>query len=186
MSTSNTKWVVDPTHSEIGFKIRHLMITNVSGSFGNFEVSAQTADEDFTTANVDVKIAVDSINTNNVQRDAHLKNADFFEAEKYPYITFKSSRVQRIDDETFNLHGDLTIKTTTKPVDLKLEFGGVTKDPWGNDRAGFSLSGKINRHDFGVSYNAVLETGGVALGEDIKISGELQLTKQVVAEPVLA
>lgn len=186
MSTSKNKWVIDPTHSEIGFKIRHLMITNVSGSFGQFDISAATDGEDFSTAKVDAKISVDSINTNNAQRDAHLRNADFFEVEKFPYITFKSTSVKRVDDETYNLVGNLTIKETTKPVELKLEFGGVTKDPWGNDRAGFSLSGKLNRHDFGVTYNAVLETGGVALGEEIKIAGELQLTKQVVAEVVAA
>lgn len=186
MKTSRSKWVTDPTHSELGFKIRHLMITNVSGSFGKFEVSAETDGDDFTTANVEVKIDVESINTNNSQRDAHLKNADFFEAEKFPHITFKSASIQRIDDDTFNLLGNLTIKETTKPVELKLEFGGVTKDPWGFERAGFSLSGKINRHDFGVSYNAVLETGGVALGEEIKIQGEVEVTKQVIAEAVAA
>lgn len=186
MSASKTKWVIDPTHSEIGFKIRHLMITNVSGTFGKAEVTADTGGDDFATADVNVKIEVESINTNNSQRDAHLRNADFFEVEKFPYITFKSTKIKQVDDENFILAGELTIKETTKPVELKLEFGGVTKDPWGNSRAGFSLSGKINRHEFGVSYNPVLETGGVALGEEIKIWGEVQLVKQVVAEAVAA
>ena len=186
MSKSTTKWSLDPTHSEIGFKIKHLMITNVSGNFNKFEVTAETNGDDFSNANVSVDIAVDSINTNNSQRDAHLKNADFFEAEKYPYISFRSSRVQKLDEETYTLTGNLTIKKTTKPVKLSLEFGGVTKDPYGNYKAGFSLTGKINRHDFGVSYNAVLETGGVALGEEIKILGEIQLVKQEVLEAAAA
>jgi polyisoprenoid-binding protein YceI len=185
MSTS-TKWVLDPTHSEIGFKIKHLMITNVSGNFNKFEVKAETNGDDFTNAKVSVDIEVDSINTNNSQRDAHLRNADFFEVEKYPLIRFRSTEVKKLDEETYTLTGNLTIKETTKPVKLALEFGGVTKDPYGNFKAGFSISGKINRHDFGVSYNAVLETGGVALGEEIKINGEIQLVKQQVLEQVAA
>jgi len=183
MSTSTTKWVLDPTHSEIGFKIKHLMITNVSGNFNKFEVLAKTNGDDFSNAQISANIEVDSINTNNAQRDEHLRTADFFEAEKYPVISFKSNRIQKVDDENFNLIGELTIKETTKPVKLVLEYGGVTKDPYGNVKAGFSLSGKINRHDFGVSFNAILETGGVALGEDIKINGEIQLVKQLELEP---
>lgn len=186
MSTSKTKWVLDPLHSELGFKIKHLMITNVSGNFNKFEITAESNGDDFTTAEIDAKIDVDSINTNNAQRDGHLRNADFFEVEKFPYITFKSSKIQKVDDDNYTLIGNLTIKETTKSVKLNLEFGGVTKDPYGNIKAGFSVTGKINRHEFGVSYNAVLETGGLALGEDIKISAEIQLVKQVVAEAVAA
>jgi len=186
MSTSTTKWVLDPTHSEIGFKIKHLMITNVSGNFNKFEVKAETKGDDFSNAKIGVDIEVDSINTNNSQRDAHLRTADFFEADKHPLISFRSTNIQKLDEETYTLSGNLTIKETTKPVKLALEFGGVTKDPYGNYKAGFSVSGKINRHDFGVSYNAVLETGGVALGEEIKIHGEIQLVKQEVLEQVAA
>ena len=183
MSTSTTKWVLDPTHSEIGFKIKHLMITNVSGNFNKFEVKAETNGDDFSNARINANIEVESINTNNSQRDEHLRTADFFEADKYPVITFRSTRIQKLDDENYNLIGELTIKETTKPVKLALEYGGVTKDPYGNIKAGFSIAGKINRHEFGVSYNAVLETGGVALGEDIKINGEIQLVKQLELEP---
>ena len=179
---STTKWSLDPTHSELGFKIKHLMISNVSGNFNKFEVVAETRGDDFTNANVTVNIEVDSINTNNVQRDEHLRNADFFEAEKYPKIAFRSTKIEKVDDETFNLLGNLTIKETTKPVKLVLEYSGVTKDPYGNLKAGFSLNGKINRKDFGVSYNATLETGGVMLGEELKINGEIQLVKQVELE----
>lgn len=183
---TSTKWVLDPAHSEIGFKIKHLMITNVSGNFNKFEVKAETNGDDFSNANITAEIDVASINTNNSQRDVHLRNADFFEADKYPSITFRSIKIQKIDSETFTLLGELTIKETTKPVKLSLEYGGVTKDPYGNFKAGFSLAGRINRHDFGVSYNAVLETGGVALGEEIKINGEIQLVKQEVLEEAVA
>lgn len=183
MSKSTTKWSLDPLHSEITFKIKHLMITNVSGNFKKFDVSVETNGEDFTTASINAKIDVDSINTNNEQRDAHLRNADFFEVDKYPEISFTSTHVEKLDDENFNLYGNLTIKETTKPVKLSLEYGGVTKDAWGNYKAGFSLSGKINRHEFGVSFNPVLETGNVALGEEIKISGEIQLVKELALQP---
>ena len=186
MSTSTTKWVLDPTHSEIGFKIKHLMITNVSGNFNKFDVKAETKGEDFSNAKVSADIEVESINTNNAQRDAHLRAADFFEVEKFPLISFRSTGIQKLDEETYTLTGNLTIKETTKPVKLALEYGGVTKDPYGNYKAGFSITGKINRHEFGVSYNAVLETGGVALGEEIKINGEIQLVKQEVLEAVPA
>ena len=181
--SKSTTWSLDPLHSEIGFKIKHLMITNVSGNFNKFDVNVETKGDDFTTAVITANIDVNSINTNNNQRDEHLRNADFFETEKYPDITFKSTRIQKIDDENYQLFGDLTIKETTKPVKLALEYGGVTKDPYGNFKAGFSLTGKINRHDFGVSFNPVLETGNVALGEDIKINAEIQLVKQLDLQP---
>jgi polyisoprenoid-binding protein YceI len=180
---STTKWSLDPTHSELGFKIKHLMITNVSGNFNNFDVVAETNGNDFSHAKVTASIKVESINTNNAQRDEHLRQADFFEADKYPNITFESTSVERIDDENYSITGDLTIKETTKPIKLSLEYSGVTKDPWGNLKAGFSLNGKLNRKDFGISYNATLETGGVMLGEDLKINGEIQLVKQVELEP---
>ena len=162
------------------------MITNVSGNFNKFEVKAETNGDDFSNAKVSVDIEVESINTNNSQRDAHLRTADFFEAENYPLISFRSTKIEKLDESTYTLTGNLTIKKTTKPVRLALEYGGVTKDPYGNYKAGFSLTGKINRHDFGVSYNPVLETGGVALGEEIKIHGEIQLVKQQILEEVAA
>lgn len=180
---STTKWALDPTHSELGFKIKHLMITNVSGNFNKFEVTAESKDEEFTNAKVNVSIAVDSINTNNAQRDEHLRTADFFEADKFPNIVFRSTSIEKVDDENFVLTGDLTIRDITKSVKLNLEYSGVSKDPWGNEKAGFSLNGKINRKDFGITYNATLETGGLMLGEELKIIGEIQLVKQVVLQP---
>ncbi len=175
---ATTKWVLDPTHSELGFKIKHLMISSVSGAFAKFNVQTETAAEDFSDATVEATVDVNSINTNNSQRDEHLRNADFFETEKHPNLIFKSTRVEKLDDDSFNLYGNLTIKETTQPVKLSVEYNGIAKDPWGNVKAGFTVSGKLNRKDFGITYNAVMETGGVMLGEDVKIQGEIQLVKQ--------
>ena len=176
---SVTKWSLDTTHSELGFKIKHLMISSVSGSFSKFDVQTETMSDDFSDAKVIANIDVASINTNNSQRDEHLRNADFFEADKHPEILFKSTKVEKIDSDTFTLYGDLTIREITKPVKLSVEYNGLAKDPWGNVKAGFTVTGKINRKDFGISYNAALETGGVMLGEDVKINAEIQLVKQV-------
>jgi polyisoprenoid-binding protein YceI len=124
---------------------------------------------------------MDSISTNNEQRDAHLRNSDFFEVDKYPELKFKSTKVEKIDADTFALHGELTLKGVTKPVKLNVEFNGTTKDPWGGERAGFVVTGKINRADWGVNFNSALETGGVLLGEEVKINSELEFVKQEVA-----
>lgn len=175
---SKTKWVLDPTHSELGFKIRHLMISNVTGKFKEFDAAAETEGDDFSTAKLKANVKVDTIDTNNKERDAHLRNADFFEVENYPEMHFESTDVEKVDDDTFNIHGNLTIKDTTKPVKLVSEYNGIVKDPYGNTKAGFSLSGKINRKDWGINYNAALETGGVMLGDELKIQGEVQLVKQ--------
>lgn len=175
---STTKWALDPTHSELGFKIKHLMISNVSGGFTKFDVQTETTAEDFSDAQVVASVDVASINTSNSQRDEHLRNADFFEVEAHPKLVFKSTKVEKLDSENFNLYGDLTIKDTTKPVKLSVEFNGIAKDPWGNIKAGFTVNGKLNRKDFGITYNAVMETGGVMLGEEVKINGDIQLVKQ--------
>lgn len=180
---ATTKWLLDQTHSELGFKIKHLMISNVSGNFNKFEVEVETTGNDFTTAAITAKIEVASINTNNEQRDAHLRTADFFEAENHPHIIFTSNRIEKLDDETFNIFGYITIKDTTKPIKLSVEYSGIAKDPWGNTKAGFTINGKINRKDFGVNYNAALETGGVMLGEELKVNGEIQLVKQAELQP---
>lgn len=183
---ATTNWVLDPTHSELGFKIKHLMISNVSGSFKNFTATVEAEDEDFTTARIELEAEVASINTNNEQRDVHLRNSDFFEVEQFPTLKFRSTKIERVDDEHFQLFGDLTLKGVTRPVQLTAAFNGVVKDPWGGRRAGFLVTGKINRSDFGVSFNGVLETGGVMLGEDVKLNGEIELVKVEVPEPVAA
>lgn len=177
------KWSVDPTHSELTFKIKHLMISNVSGSFKAFQAEAETEGEDFSTAVITLTADMDSISTNNEARDTHLRTADFFETDKHPQLTFRSTEVEKLDDENFKLHGDLTLKGITKPVALNVEYNGIAKDPWGGERAGFVVTGKISRSAFGVTFNAVMETGGVALSDDVRLHSELQLVKEVVAEP---
>ena len=172
------KWVIDPTHSEIGFKIKHLMISNVSGSFSEYEANMETENENLSTAQVQVTIKAASVSTNNKQRDQHLQNGDFFEVEKYPEITFRSTRIEKLDHEQFIVYGDLILKGIKKPVKLNVEHSGVTKDPWGGQRAGFTITGKIIRSEFGLSFNSVLETGGLALSDEVKIYSEIQLVKQ--------
>ena len=178
---ATTKWVLDPTHSELGFKIKHLMISSVSGSLKSFQAEVETHGVDFTTAQISLSADMASISTNNDQRDAHLRNSDFFEVEKFPELKFTSTKLEKIDSDTFALFGDLTLKGVTRPVKLNVEFNGVTKDPWGGERAGFVVTGKINRSDWGVNFNGVLETGGVMLSEEVRINSEIQLVKQAVS-----
>ena len=178
---ATTQWALDPTHSDLGFKIKHLMITNVSGTFKNFQVEMETDGEDLKTAKIIASADMSSINTNNEQRDTHLRTADFFETDKYPQLLFRSTALNRMDDENFQLLGDLTLKGITKPVKLNVEYSGTTKDPWGGERAGFVVTGKISRSEFGVTFNTVLETGGVALSDEVKIHSEIQLVKQAVS-----
>ena len=172
-----TQWSIDPAHSEIQFKIRHLMITNVTGSFGTFAGGAETEGDDFSNAKVNFSADIASINTNSTDRDTHLKSADFFDADTYPKLSFESTGMTKKSDDEYELTGNMTIRDTTKPVTFTVEAGGITKDPWGNTKAGFSLSGKINRKDFGLTWNAALETGGVMVSEDVKLMAEVQLVK---------
>lgn len=167
-----TTWNLDPAHSELGFKVRHLMITNVSGQIGSFTVSAESDDDQFTSARISFSADMSSIQTGDANRDNHLKSADFFETEKYPQMTFESTAFKGTA-----LEGNLTIKGVTHPVKLEVDFGGVGKDPWGNTKAGFTLSGKINRKDWGLNWNAPLEAGGVLVSEEVKIHADIQLVK---------
>jgi polyisoprenoid-binding protein YceI len=177
---ATTKWALDPTHSILGFKIKHLMISNVSGSFKNFQAEVETSETDFRTAQINLSAEMESITTNNEQRDAHLRNADFFEVEKFPELKFTSTKITKTDSDTFDLYGELTLKDIARPVKLHVEFNGVVKDPWGGERAGFVITGKINRSEWGINFNGVLETGGVVLGEEVKIHSEIELVKQAV------
>ncbi len=172
------KWGLDPMHSEINFKVKHMMIANVTGGFTKFNVNAVTEGNDFTKAKVNFTADVNSINTNNEQRDGHLKSADFFDAEKFPHVKFESTSITKKSDEEYDMHGNLTIKDVTKPVSLAVNFGGIGKDPYGNTKAGFTIDGKINRKDFGLTWNAALETGGMLVGEELKIQSDIQLAKQ--------
>lgn len=173
-----TKWVLDPTHSEILFKVKHLMITNVKGEFRKFDASLTSDGNNFSKAKVNVTIDTASVFTNEENRDNHLKSADFFEVETHKEITFEGTSFESADNENYILKGLLTIKGVSKEVSLDVEFGGVNKDPWGNEKAGFSVSGKINRKDWGLNWNAALETGGVLVSEEVKISAEVQFVKQ--------
>ena len=175
---TKTKWNLDPTHSEIGFKVRHMMITNVSGTFGKYNVSAVTEGTDFSTAKIRFEADIESISTSNPDRDNHLKSADFFDAANHPKMTFVSKKLEKKDDENYVLTGDLTIRGTTRPVQFDVEFGGIGKDPWGNEKAGFTLSGKLNRTEFGLNWNAALETGGVLVSDDVKLIAEIELVKE--------
>lgn len=176
---TKTKWNVDPTHSEVGFKVRHMMITNVSGSFGKFEGNIETTDNDFSSAVIDFKADLNSISTGNADRDNHLKSADFFDASTFPELKFSSTKIEKKGAENFVLHGDLTIRDITRSVKLDMELGGIGKDPWGNEKAGFTILGKINRTDFNLNWNAALETGGVLVSEEVKLHAEVQIVKQV-------
>jgi polyisoprenoid-binding protein YceI len=176
---TKTKWAIDPAHSEIGFKVKHLVFSTVRGHFQDYEARIFTTENDFTTAEVEVIINVASIDTRNEQRNAHLRSADFFDADQFKEIRFTSGKVVATDEEGhFHVFGDLTIKGISKPVTLGADFGGLMKDPWGAEKALFNLTGKINRKDWGLNYNAALEAGGVLISEEIAISCELQLTKQ--------
>jgi polyisoprenoid-binding protein YceI len=177
-----TKWALDPAHSEILFKVKHLMISSVTGRFDRFNGTVETNGDDMATATVRFSADVNSISTNNEQRDAHLKNGDFFDAEKYPQLTFQSNRLEKISEEEYVIHGTLTMRGTSKQVVLNAEYGGLTQDPWGNTRVGFSVNGKINRKDFGVSFGAVSETGGVMLGEEVNIQASVQFVKEAVKQ----
>lgn len=174
---TKTNWTLDEAHSEITFKVRHLMISNVKGEFGSFGAEVQTEGDDFSTANVSLVIQATSLNTRNNDRDNHLRSADFFDVENHKEIKFQSTSVKKIDEENFVLDGDLIIRGTTKNISLKAEFGGLVTDPWGNTKAGFTVSGKINRKDWGLNWNTALEAGGVLVGDEVTINAEIELYK---------
>ena len=167
----STKWNLDPTHSEITFKVRHMMISNVKGEFKTFTAELDAEDDTFKSATVKAAIDTDSVSTNNTDRDTHLKSAEFFNAEAHPQITFETNSLNN------EITGNLTLNGVTQPVKLDVDFGGINVDPWGNTKAGFSFEGKISRKDFGLNWNAALETGGVMVSDEVKIAGELQFVK---------
>lgn len=172
------KWKIDPMHSEIQFKVKHLMITTVTGNFKTFDLEVETESGDFNTAKSIVFTAdIDSINTNNAQRDTHLKSADFFDSEKHGQLKFVGKKYQSDGNEA-TLTGDLTIRGVTKPITLNVDFGGTVIDPWGQLKAGFTVSGKISRKEFGLLWNAVTEAGQVVVSDEIKIQAEVQLIRQ--------
>jgi polyisoprenoid-binding protein YceI len=176
---ANVKWSVDPAHSEVQFKVKHLMITTVTGFFTKSNVEVETEGEDFTKASHIVFTAdVDSISTNNEQRDTHLKSADFFDAENHGQLRFVGNRYEETEPGSAKLHGDLTIRGTTKPVTVNVEYHGIVADPYGQTKAGFTVTGKISRKEFGLTWDAVTEAGSVVVSDEIRLNAEIQLVKQ--------
>ncbi|MBT1707147.1 YceI family protein [Fulvivirgaceae bacterium PWU5] len=174
---SATTWSIDPLHSEVQFKVKHLVISTVSGSFTKFQGSATTQGDDFENAAIEFSLDTDSISTHQAQRDEHLRSPEFFDTATYPTISFRSTGFKKVSDDQYALTGDLTMKGITKPITLDAEYGGTAKDPWGNIRHGFEVKGVVNRKEFGLTYSALTETGGLALGEDIKFVANIQVAK---------
>ena len=173
-ATSLIQGVIDPSHSRIQFKVKHLMISNVLGSFKEFEGKVSMEKDDYSSAVINFSINAASIDTEAPDRDAHLKSADFFNVEKFPKIIFEGKGLTLKDEDTYELIGNLTIKDITKPVTLSVDFGGYMTDPWGNKKAGFSVTGEINRKDWGMTWNAALEAGGVLVGDKIKLNCDVE------------
>ena len=168
---------IDPTHSEITFKVKHMMITNISGSFTKFDATMESDAADFSDAKISFEADVNSINTNNEQRDGHLKSDDFFAAEKFPKLIFQSSMLVKKREDAYVLTGDLTIRGTTKTVELVIEFGGTMTDPYGRVKSGFEINGSINRKDFGLTWGAVTEAGGIVVSDEVNLHLNVQMIK---------
>jgi polyisoprenoid-binding protein YceI len=176
-STALTTWTIDPAHSHVEFAVRHLMISTVKGRFGVVTGTVKTDEADPAKGEVDVTIDAASIDTREAQRDAHLKSADFFDVERFPVISFRGSRISDVSGDRFTLTGDLSIHGVTREVTLDVTSEGRGKDPWGGERAGFSATTKIKRSEFGLTWNQVLETGGIAVGDEIKIALDIEAVK---------
>ncbi|MBD8590062.1 polyisoprenoid-binding protein [Peribacillus simplex] len=175
---TNTKWIVDPTHSAIEFSVKHMMIAKVKGSFNKFEASILANPSDLTTAEIDFTVDVASIDTRNADRDNHLRSADFFDVEKNPTLTFKSKKIVKTDEDEYDVTGNVTLNGVTQEETFNITFEGQGKDPWGNEKAGFSGKGKVKRSDYGLTYNAALETGGVLIGDQITLTIEIEAAKE--------
>lgn len=174
---STTTWALEPSHSEITFKVRHMMISNVSGQFKKFESKVETEGDDLTTADVTFSAEIDSISTNNEQRDGHLKSPDFFDAATYTQLVFESTSMEKTGDDTYTLHGNLTMRGVTNTIALDVEFGGIIKDPFGYTRAGFTVTGKVNRKDYGLNWSALTEAGGLVVSDDVKFEAHMEYVK---------
>jgi polyisoprenoid-binding protein YceI len=169
---------IDPAHSDVMFKVKHLMISTITGVFKKFDATLGINEEDFSQAKVTFEADIDSVDTKNEQRDAHLKGEDFFSADKFPKMTFTSVKIEGNGDNEYTVTGDLTIRDVTKPIELKVEYNGSTKDPRGQERMGFEISGKINRKDFGLKWSAVTEAGGLVVADDVKLAMNVEMVKQ--------
>lgn len=176
--TTPTKWVLDPAHSEISFKVKHLVVTTLTGKFDTFEGSVETESDDFSNARISFSADIASINTGNADRDGHLKSDDFFNAETYPKLSFRSTAFTPAGGNEYKLTGDLTIRDVTKTIDLAVEYGGTVVDPWGNTKAGFEVNGKIKRKDFNLKWDALTEAGGAVVSDEVKLHLNIELHKQ--------
>ena len=179
------KWIIDTAHSEIGFRVKHLVISTVSGKFTRFEGKLEGDPADLSKAQISFSADIDSITTGNEQRDGHLKSADFFDAANHPKLTFRSTSIVHKGGNDYKVTGDLTIRHTTKPVTLNVEFGGIQDNLYGQTVAGFEITGKINRQEFGLTWSAVTEAGGIVVADDVKLMVNAELVKEV-KEPVTA
>lgn len=177
-NAQTTKWTFDNSHTNINFIATHMVISKVTGSFGSYSGTVLSDKEDFTDAKINFNANVASISTNNEKRDTHLKSDDFFNAAKFPELSFKGKSLAKVSGNNYKLTGDLTIRDVTKPVELDVVFGGIVKDPWGNTRAGFQITGTINRFDYNLKWDNAIETGGLVVGKDIKIDCAVELIKQ--------
>ena len=175
---AQSKWSFDKAHSKISFNVEHLVISEVNGQFGTFDGEVTSSSEDFAGSNINFTIEVASIDTDNDRRDGHLKSDDFFNAEKFPEITFKGKSLNKVDGNKYKLTGDLTIRDVTKEVILDVKYGGTVKDPYGNIKAGFKVTGNINRFDYNLKWNAAMESGGLVVGENVEIVGNIELKKE--------
>ncbi len=173
-----TVWKIDPVHSKIGFSVTHLIISEVEGRFNQFEGTVESVNEDFSDSKIKFVLKTNSIFTDNENRDKDLKSANFFDVKKFPEIRFESTSFNKIEENKFLLKGNLTIKDSTKQVTLEVKYGGQVKDPWGNTRAGFKIKGQINRFNFGLKWNKLLETGGAIVGKEVNLDCNIELIKQ--------
>jgi polyisoprenoid-binding protein YceI len=181
-TSGRTTWAIDPVHSSVEFAVRHLMITTVKGRFTDVQGTVVLDDANPAAAAAEITVNVASIDTREAQRDAHLRSADFFDAETHPTLTFRSKRVGSLSGDRFTLVGDLTIHGVTREVTLDITSEGRSKDPWGGERAGYSATTKIKRSDFGLTWNQLLETGGLAVSDDVKITLDVQLVNKGAAD----
>lgn len=173
-----TKWTIDPTHSEINFKVKHLVISTVTGKFKEFDGTIETEGDDLEGASISFEANIKSIDTNNDDRDAHLKSDDFFNASEHPKLTFESTSFTKKRDDEYELTGYLSLRGTTKEVTLDVEYGGTVEDPYGQTKAGFEVSGRINRKDFGLNWNAVTEAGNIVVSDEVRLQLSVQFVKE--------
>lgn len=177
-ASAQTNWAIDKSHTKIGFAVDHLVISEVEGYFRTFDGKVSSKGDDFQDATIEFSVEINSINTDNKDRDNHLKSDDFFNAEKYPKMTFKSTSFKKVKDKKYKLTGDLTIRNTTKRVDFDVTFNGIVKDPWGNTKAGFKITGELNRFDYGLKFNALTELGGAVVGEIVRLNINIEIDKK--------